>query len=116
MNASGIQGEFCKWSWAECASTATYYENFIVNKEKKKSPIELMFNGKVKGLKKFKRFGEMCVVITKDKIQSKLSDKGTVCIFVGYAVNHADDVYRLLNPKTRHIINLERCCLIRKNL
>jgi hypothetical protein len=25
-------------------------------------------------------------------------------VFVGYAVNHADDVYRLLNPKTKNII------------
>ena len=41
---------------------------------------------------------------TNDKIQSKLSDKGTVCVFVGYEVNHADDVYRLKNPKSKHII------------
>jgi hypothetical protein len=51
-----------------------------------------------------KRFGEMCVATTKNKIQAKLSDKGTVCVFVGYAVNRADDVYRLLNPKTKSII------------
>jgi hypothetical protein len=25
-------------------------------------------------------------------------------VFVGFAVNHADDVYRLLNPKTKIII------------
>jgi hypothetical protein len=46
----------------------------------------------------------MRLVTTKNKIQGKLSDKVTVCVFVGYAVNHADDVYRLLNPKTKSII------------
>jgi hypothetical protein len=46
----------------------------------------------------------MCVATTKNKIQGKLSNKGTVCVFVGYAVKHADDVYRLLNPKTKSII------------
>jgi hypothetical protein len=46
----------------------------------------------------------MCVATTKNKIQGKLSDKGTVCVFVAYAVNHADDVYRLLNSKTKSII------------
>ena len=61
-----------------------------MNKDKRKSPIELIFNEKVKGLKRFKRFGEMCVATTKDKIQSKFSDKGTVGVFIGYAVNHAD--------------------------
>ena len=92
MNDSGIEGEFRNGLWAECAATATYYENIIVNKDKRKSPIELMFHEKVRGLKRFKRFGEMCVATTKDKIQSKRSDKGTVCVFVGYAVNHTDNV------------------------
>jgi hypothetical protein len=46
----------------------------------------------------------MCVATTKNKIQGKFSNKGTVCVFVGYAVNHADDVYRLLNQKTKSII------------
>jgi hypothetical protein len=46
----------------------------------------------------------MCVTTTKNKLQGKLSNKGTVCVFVGYAVNHADDVYRLMHPKTKSII------------
>jgi hypothetical protein len=46
----------------------------------------------------------MCVAKTKNNIQGKFSDKGTVCVFVGYAVNHADYVYRLLNSKTKSII------------
>jgi hypothetical protein len=57
-----------------------------------------MFKNKAKGLMNLKRFGEMCMVTTKNKIQ------GTVCVFVGYAVNHADDVYRLLNSETKSII------------
>jgi hypothetical protein len=62
-----------------------------------------MFKNRSKGLRNLKRFGKMCVPTTKNKIQGKLIDKGTVCVFVGYAVNHADDVYRLLNPKTKSI-------------
>jgi hypothetical protein len=63
-----------------------------------------MFKSRAKGLMNLKRFGEMCVATTKNKIQGKLSNNGTICVFVGYAVNHADDVYRLLNPKTKIII------------
>jgi hypothetical protein len=66
--------------------------------------MELMFNEKVKRSQKLRKFGEMCVVTTKAKIQSRLSDKGTVCMFVGYPMNHAGDVYRHLKPKTKHII------------
>jgi hypothetical protein len=55
------------------------------------------------------------VVTTKYKIQGKLSDKGTVCVFVGYAVNHVDDVYRLLNSKTKSIIKSRDVVWLNKN-
>jgi hypothetical protein len=103
MHDSDI-GEFRDGLWAECASTAIYYDNSIINKDKKKSPIELMFKNRAKGLSNLRRFGEMCVATTKNKIQGKLSDIGTVYVSVGYPVNHAHDVYRLLNPKTKSII------------
>jgi hypothetical protein len=104
MNDSEIDGEFRDGLWAERASRATYYDNLIINKDKKKSLIELMFKNRAKGLSNLKRFDEMCVATTKNKIQGKLSDKETVYVFVGYAVSHADDVYRLLNSKTKSII------------
>jgi Reverse transcriptase (RNA-dependent DNA polymerase) len=46
----------------------------------------------------------VCVAATKSKIQGKLRDRGSVCVFVGYPSNHASDVYRLLNLKTNHVI------------
>ena len=52
-----------------------------------------------------KIFGEVGVVTTKDKIQAKLANRGTPCIFVGYAENHSKDVYRMLNLETNAIIN-----------
>ena len=55
-------------------------------------------------MKKLKRFGEMCVVTTKSKIQGKLNDRGTVCVFIGFLQSHANDIYRVLNPKTNHIV------------
>jgi hypothetical protein len=63
-----------------------------------------MFEKKAKRFRNIKRFGEICVFTTKNKIQARLSDKGTVCVFVEYSVNNADDVYRLLNPKTKNFI------------
>jgi hypothetical protein len=45
------------------------------------------------------------VVTTKDKIQAKLTNRGTPCIFVGYAENHSKDVFRTLNLETNAIIN-----------
>jgi hypothetical protein len=42
--------------------------------------------------------------MTKKTIQGKLNDRGTVGLFVGYPDNHANDVYRLFNIKTKQII------------
>jgi hypothetical protein len=67
MNDSEIDGELRDGLWAEYASTATYYDNLIINKDKKKSLIELMFKSRDKGLMNLKRFGEMCVATTRIK-------------------------------------------------
>jgi hypothetical protein len=45
LNDSGLEGTFCEGLWAESASTAAYYENLIVDKESKKDPTKLIFNG-----------------------------------------------------------------------
>jgi hypothetical protein len=104
FNDAGIEGDFCKGLWAECASTATFYDNIIVKISQHKSPLEIMFKEKAKELNNLRKFGEVCVAATKNKIQGKLSDRGSVCVFVGDPSNHASDVYRLLNLKTNHAI------------
>jgi hypothetical protein len=55
MNDSEIDGEFRDRLWAECASTATYHDNLIINKDKKKSPIDLMIENRAKGLSNLKK-------------------------------------------------------------
>jgi hypothetical protein len=75
-----------------------------VKTSQNKSPLELMFKEKAKELNNLRKFGEVCIAATKNKIQGKLSDSGSACVFVGYPSNHASDVYRLLNLKTNHNI------------
>jgi len=48
MNSAGIEGEFCKGLWAECASTATLYETIIFNREKKKLLLNSCLKAKLK--------------------------------------------------------------------
>jgi hypothetical protein len=63
-----------------------------------------MFKDSFKALKGIKRFGDVYMVTAKEKIQLKLSYRVTVCLFVGYPSNHANDVYRLFNLSTIHVI------------
>jgi hypothetical protein len=37
LNDACIDGEFRKRLWPECTSTATFYENIIINKQKNKT-------------------------------------------------------------------------------
>ena len=86
LNGAGMKDEVRSGIWAECASTATFYSNVLLTNGKSKSPHELMFGVKSHCLNNLRLFGEMGVVTTKDKLQGKLKDRGTVCMFVGHQV------------------------------
>ena len=62
---------------------------------------------KLPGYAKYlKTFGEIVIVALKagNQIKAKLDNRGTVCMFVGYAKNHAGNVCRMLNTKTNAVI------------
>jgi hypothetical protein len=54
---------------------------------------------------KLKFFGEVGVVTTKDDIQGKLRNRGTFFMFDGYSVDHANNVYCMLNLDTKGIVH-----------
>ena len=74
-------------------------------KSKDVCPYQLLFGSKPRLPESLRSFGEIGVVTTKSNIQGKLRNRGTVCMFVGYSVDHAHDVYRMLNLETNYIIN-----------
>jgi hypothetical protein len=76
------------------------FSNIISTKSNLKSPFELL-----KLHDNLKTFGEVVVVTTKDKIQAKLTKRGTYCMFVGFTEHHSSYVYRILNLTTNSIIN-----------
>jgi hypothetical protein len=45
------------------------------------------------------------VVTRKNDIQGKLQNRDTFCMFVGYSVDHANAVYRMLNLENNYIIS-----------
>jgi hypothetical protein len=54
-------------------------------------------------------------VTTKADIQGKLATRGTMCMFMGYSVDHSNDVFCMLNPKTRRFINSRDVILVGKD-
>jgi hypothetical protein len=49
-------------------------------------------------------FGRVGYVANRSTMKGKFKEKATKMVFVGYAENHARDVYRMYNPETKRII------------
>ena len=92
--------------WCEVISTATKLDNIMVRPERTKPPYTLFYGEDAKYAQSLRIFGEMAVIAIHEgrKMRSKLDDRGKTCMFVGYAENHAKDVYRFLNIHTKRII------------
>jgi hypothetical protein len=61
----------------------TYLSNVILTKSNFKSLFELLYGEKPTIHNNLKIFVEAGVVTTKDKLQAKLTNQGTTCMFVG---------------------------------
>ena len=87
----------------EASRTVTMLNNIMTSQVNQKSPHEMLFGSKPKYAKALRRFGELGVVWSGKGIKGKMSNRGTTHLFVGYCDNHAENTYRMLNPKTKKI-------------
>ena len=106
MLTAGFSQQDKKKFWCEVISTATKLDNIMVRKERTKPPFTLFYNDEAKYTKFLRSFGEMAVMAISDgkKMRSKLDTRGRTGIFVGYANNHAGNVYRFINIQMKKII------------
>ena len=107
MNHAGFTMAKRQQLWCEAAQTVTLLDNILVQDSVKSPPFTQSFGVDAKYAKHLKGFGEMCVVAdTNNKVgRTKIDPRGKISLFVGYSTQHAGDVYRLLNPKTRRVIH-----------
>eukprot|EP00733_Pompholyxophrys_punicea_P000165 Pompholyxophrys_punicea_v1_NODE_28_length_5163_cov_5.731206.p2 type:complete len:441 gc:universal NODE_28_length_5163_cov_5.731206:1806-3128(+) len=90
--------------WAECFLTATVLANMSVSPRSLKSSNELFGDkSQDKIVAHLHKFGEVGYVANRKKIQAKLDDRATKTIFVGYAEDHAGDVFRMYDPEKKSI-------------
>ena len=106
MLTAGFSQQDKRKFWCEVISTATKLDNIMVRKDRKKPPYSLFYNDEAKYMKFLRSFGEMAVIAITDgkKMGSKLDPRGRTGIFVGYADDHAGNVYRFINTQTKKII------------
>ena len=106
MLTAGFSRQDKRKFWCEVISTATKLDNIMVRKDRTKPPYSLFYNDEGKYMKFLRSFGEMAVIVITDgkKMRSKLDPRGRTGIFVGYADDHAGNVYRFINTQTKKII------------
>jgi hypothetical protein len=74
-----------------CDESYLFIQDYL-NKIKLKIPFKLLYGEKSSLHDDLKIFGEVGVVTTKNKIQAKLINPGTTCMFIGYTDHHSRDV------------------------
>ena len=106
MITAGFSQQDKRKFWCEVISTATKLDNIMVRKDRTKPPFTLFYNDEPKYMKFLRSFGEMAVIAISDgkKMRSKLDIRGRTGIFVGYADDHAGNVYRFINIQMKKII------------
>ena len=106
MFTAGFSQQHKRKFWCEVISTATKLDNIMVRKDRTKPPYTLFYNDEPKYMKFLRSFGEMAVIAISDgkKMRSKLDTRGRTGIFVGYADDHAGNVYRFINIQMKKII------------
>ncbi|MCP4746065.1 MAG: transposase family protein, partial [Desulfobacteraceae bacterium] len=92
--SSGIKGAFKKRPWAEAANTATDLDNILVKQGKNESSFQHFFGKEVKSLvpNSIKKH-EMAVITNLKKIKATFVDQGNICIWIGYAKDHAIGIH-----------------------
>ena len=106
MIEAGFSQQDKRKVWCEVISTATKLDNIMVRKERTKLPYILFYNNEPKYKKYLRSFGEMSLIAICDgkKMRTKLDTRGITGVFVGYADDHAGNIYRFINIQMQKII------------
>jgi hypothetical protein len=88
--------------WAEAVYTATRLHNAVPNRVGL-APDELWYGTLPKLLNNLVQFGRIGYVTIRTPT-AKLTPKSLKMVMMGYAPDHAGDVYRMYNPETKRIV------------
>jgi hypothetical protein len=97
LDRSGTTQDLREKLWAECATKP----NNIISRKDGKSPFERFYGYENKMIHNLKVFGGVGVKLSKlYGLPEKSSNKGNLCIMLGYPEDHPSDTYRVLDLKT----------------
>ena len=106
MIQAGLNQQDKRKFLCDIISTATKLDIIMVRTDRTKPPYTLFFNKAAKYMKHLISFGDIAVVAIHEvkKMRPKLDTRGKTSMFVGYADDHARDVYRFINMQSKKVI------------
>lgn len=104
-----LDGNMPNAAWAEAMQTATYVRNRAESSATAQTPFELMY-GRKPTVGHMQRFGAKVVTLSRDRGVNKLTPKGNVLRFCGYAPTQKG--YRLLSLRGGHVTISRNCRFI----
>jgi hypothetical protein len=104
LNGTGLNDELRIKICAECTMTKTYLSNIIATKSGSHPKLD----------SSLMTFTEIWVLTTKDKIQGKLRNRGSTCMFVSYTDTHSRDLFRMFNLEAHGVINYRDVVCLKK--
>ena len=104
LNAAKLPLALRSALWPKAFLLAILIENIIVPLRKDMTSYKLFHGKDYGGISHLHQFGEVAIVKTGKKIQSKLDNKGSPLIYCGPAKDHSYDTHTFLNPKTKKFI------------
>lgn len=91
--------------WAEAVNCSAFQENIILKSHRSKPALEAWTGKSVRPwFNKMVQFGRIGYIAKKNKIKSKMKEKGYIGIMVGYAANSGSGTYRLYKPDTKRVV------------
>ena len=114
LNGARVPATMRGKMWAECAKTATSYENLIAD-ESGECSHSLFYGGEPKYARHLRTFGEIAIITDNKTIKGKLSDRGKPCMFLGFSETHTGDTFRFVNLKTNKTVMSRDVIWLNKN-
>ena len=104
LNTANVPQSLRQVLWAEAANHATDVINGLITHKNKIPPYKAFFGTQPTYFPYLKTFGQLCVVASNQKLKSKMSDRGILCLYLGRVEDHTPDTYRFYNLTTRKVL------------
>ena len=105
LDATGLPEDMRKPLWGEAVKYCTDIENTLKSRSYETPAYVAFFGRELEGLKFLRQFGEIGYVKWGGNIKGKLKDRGVPMLYLGRALNHSADTYRMMNIATMKVIN-----------